>query len=223
MPIELIAGEQKQLDVTLIPLGVGGLFIERLFVVSSPSGDRAFEYIYCHIRNTGATPITEAFTSNILGFDVFEEPQLYDKRVSFTVNPGEVFQYRREWHIWEIGARAETWIVGDWGEESLHLKWTCGYKYPYPFPENGGELHAVDVGPNYAVLRYAEDSIYNRWTFRYKTPPLPPYVHMDEFSLTPSDPTHSIHCAIWDLLPGSTYEAHASGYAKEAWTQFTTL
>ena len=226
MPIELTAGEQRELNVALIP-GAAALIIERLFVLSYPVADSgSHEVIYCYIRNAGASPVTATFTSYILGFDLVEPPPLLDNNVTFTVNPGEVYQYRRKWW-WPIGARAETWVVGDWGQESVRLKWRCGHKWPHGGAVTGAELDCVDVGPSHATLRYSQTIMCDDWEFRYRTPPQPlPYEHGDDFLLQVDDPAFSsfpaIHCAIWDLLSGRTYEAKCTGETREAWTQFTT-
>lgn len=209
--IEFQAGESKILNVALNRLPVGGLVIERLFVVGVVLGDDAEEVLFCDILNTGATPVIAEITSHILVFDVFPDPQHKGGTKTITFNPG-VTRYR-QFYRWEPGCRVESWITGDGLEESPHMKYVCGRGL-----SSGARLDCVDKGSDYATLRYLASSGANEWDFDYRTPPWgeDPTEERVKFTVeAKGDPVanhwHSLHCLLHNLLPGRTYEAYCEG------------
>jgi len=231
MPIELLAGESKELNVAMQPIGDGQSvpIMQYIYMVDVREGapsDDADCVAFCPVKNIGTAAGTHEVTIFALLYDVFEEPQLKSRTRTLTIQPGEtaLFDYPFDW---VQGARGEIWAVGDWGETTPKLFCTFGYRYMVP---DSGQVVCTRAGADHATFKYSQYSICNTWQFSCHTPPLvKPWDQYIKWNISVvghyiSGYWHCIHTLAWGLLSGRTYEVHGSGGPswQEDWAQFTT-
>lgn len=229
MTIELLAGEQRELNVAMQPLNGNGqgipVMLPYIYMVDFRTEvDKAWFALFCPVKNEGTQAITRKITFHYMlegGGEYYER----DKEEVITIPPGEVAAARTSLK-WFRDTRSEMWAVGDWGETSPVLHCTFGYRYTVP---NAGQVVCTHAGPDYATLRFSQYSMCNTWEFYCKTPPTGTREQLLSWKVNvQNDPRsrywHCIHTAIRGLLPGRSYEAYGAGGPswQEDWTQFNT-
>ena len=216
MPVELLPGESRQLDVQMVPR-VGPPHSSPIFQ-SLMVGDMRYDLnatyfmIYCKIFNEGQEAGTHTVTSYRL-LHGLASPQLFQDTETFTIEPGETRIYYVP-DSWITNAKAEVWVSGDWGEETPRLEINLGYLFP---DDSGCSLTAVHRGADRATLRYSQRGNCDRWELGYRTPRDAPYDDGGNHDLhiwraRPSEyywQNMSFLC--WPLLSGRSYYAHCSG------------
>jgi len=216
MSIELVEGPNEKI-IPLTGIAVSAPVIQQFFVVTIPRGrgdDCKGKYeIHCPIKNTGHTAGTHKLTLYADGEIAREE--------TFTIGPGETYEYVFSWGLAKCGMSGTVWIVGDWGEETPHIPFTAGYS-----TTAFADVDCVAVTADTAVLRYAARSVTNRWKVLYCTPPgWSNTEHSGRFTISASGSWTAMWCVLRNLLPAHRYEADISGYdygTRTAWTEFTT-
>lgn len=212
MMIELVEG-LNAVTVPLSPSAVSAPVIQRFFVVTIPRADKGEYEIHCLIENTGEAAGTHKVTLYYDGDAVESE--------TFTIEPGQTYDYVYSWSMAPRGTSGTVWVVGDWGEETLHIRFTAGYS-----TTAFADVDCVAVTANTAILRYSARSDTNEWRVSYCTPPgWSNTEHSGRFTIKASGSWTAMWCVLRDLLPAHRYEADISGYdygTRTAWTEFTT-
>jgi len=224
--MEFQAGETKELNIALTPTGGGGgeLVVYDVFLTTNYDPPSAADnYIHARIRNDGATVQTRQITAYYWESWMTLDQAPHRTQI-VTVNPGQTIEYLEHFHGNDYTEYSmAVWLAGDWTEQPLtpHLNFQAGYHLRRPVL---AEAHAVEVGFDYAILRYAQYSTCKKWEYDLKTPPTRPF----EQYLEGLWRTNSAYCAFWlipNLIQGRLYEAHCSGGTaanREDWVQFHT-
>ena len=226
MTIDLAVGEQKQLDVQLMPVpGPAAVSVYDVFIRSNYDPPTAADnYIHARIRNDGAVAISLPITCHY--WESWMEPQqVPDKTQILTINPGQTIEYSEDFH----GNNYEEyqmamWLTSEGQDLTRHIPFQAGYHLTGG--EQIGEAHVVEAGSDYVVLRYADWGAQTRWYCRVYTPPIPPYEQKIPVRRSIVWRTPWAYCCFWyitGLLPGRLYEAHLESSQLEDYVQFNTL
>lgn len=200
--IELVEGVNA-VTVPLSPSAVSAPVIQRFFVVTIPRADKGPYEIHCLIKNTGEATGAHKVTLYADGAAVESE--------TFTIEPGETYVYVYSRSMAPRGTSGTVWVVGDWGEETPHIRFTAGYS-----TSAEADVDCTGVTATTAILRYSARSDTNEWRVSYDGA---------RTTIKVDDHWSTMWCALTGLLPKHTYEASISGYdygTRTAWTTFTT-
>lgn len=176
MPIDLQAGEQKELNVELMPIVSEPVIpIEQMFIGTRGYSwkDTVDDELYIRIRNNGAGTVSGIL--NIYDWQAWWGQPPGDDRLSrepmFTIAPGEAFSYHCHWsHLGGDSTyiRAEVIVANVIITETPRIYFDPGKKY------TGGEAIAVGecnyMAPGLAVLWYSQYSECLDWDGAYHTP-----------------------------------------------------
>lgn len=181
--------------------------IQQFFVVTIPRGrgeDCKGKYeIHCLVKNIGHSAGTHKLTLYADGEIAREE--------TFTIGPGETYEYVFSWGLAKCGISGTVWIVGDWGEETPHIRFTAGYSTTAE-----ADVDCTAVTDTTAILRFVAKSVTNEWRISYDG---------NRITIKAGGSWTAMWCAITELLPKHTYEATISGHnygSRSDWTEFTT-
>ncbi len=202
MSIELVEG-LNEVTVPLSPSAVSAPVIQRFFVVTIPRADKGEYEIHCLIENTGEATGTHKVTLYADGAAVESE--------TFTVEPGETYDYVYSWSMAPRGTSGTVWVVGDWGEETPHIRFTAGYS-----TNAEADVDCTGVTATTAILRYAARSDTNEWRITGAG---------DRIIIKVGGAWSAMWCALTNLLPKHTYDVQVQGLDygfRTAWTTFTT-
>jgi len=225
--LDFVEGEFKEINVQLTPLVVGGLVLHDVLLTSNydpPTG--ADDYIHARITNNGSVALTGEITAYRWESWMDSYDQASRRSQTITVNPGETIEYHEHIHgndytqydcLW--------WLTGDWTTDPLTpmIPVQSGFHLTTDDPE--AEAYALEVGREYAVIRYAQWGVCTKWQYKLYTPPQSPW----EQRLDGLWYTEHAYCAFWfipGLLSGKLYEAYCKGGTvakREDWIQFYTL
>lgn len=199
---ELIAAYQATEPVVVqAPLSVP--VIQKFFVVTTKSADLGPYEIHCPVKNEGEGTGTHTVT-------LYMDGALVESK-TFTIAPGETYDYVYPWSLAPEGASGTVWVVGDWGVETPHIYFTAGYSRDVE-----AAVDCTGVTATTAILRFTARSVTNEWRISYDGARTT--IKVDDHWLT-------MWCALTGLLPKHTYEASISGYnygTRTDWTTFTT-
>jgi hypothetical protein len=225
--IGFIEGEVKELDVLLNPIAPPTPIIADVFVTSNYDPPTAADdYINARITNNGSVAFTGEITAHRWESWMDSYNDASRRRQIITINPGETIKYHEHIHgnnytqyncLW--------WLTGDWTTEPLTPMIPVQSGFHLSSDDPKAEAYALDVGRDYAVIRYAQWGVCNKWEHKTYTPPLKPW----EQRLDGLWRTDRAYCGFWfipGLLPGRLYEAHCKGGTtanREDWIQFNTL
>jgi len=229
MPVDLLPGESKQVDVAMIPLAPGALDWLYFYMVDNPirdTVDTADYVVYCPVKNTGSSPRTQSLTLHRKLWTLEGVPYEWEDTQQFTVQPGQTYLFRYYGH-WLRYAPGEMWFVSDWGEQTQRMACTFGYAYNGPAD---AEVIATRRGSDHVTLRYSDNHTNSdRWVFYLATPAYGPTKDQSYYRTVrvPSgEPVASsfrcIHFSHRGLWSKREYLADASG-VFHTWTTFWTL
>jgi hypothetical protein len=227
MTVEFVAGEMKELNVQLIPLGVVSIDMFPYFVAQQgwPAAGSAEVRIYVDFTNNGLSPVPLTCTS-YLWPELMKDHPPASRSETFTIEAGATYKYREDFSS-NYGWVADSWVEVEMPDGQLLTLPTitsiCGYSLSSSDPP---ELVATEVGIDHAVLRYAQTSSCSIWRFRLHTPIYDPYEQSIRFECRSNESNRSIYAYVEDLLPSRAYRADCSGGPtawRDAETQFTTL
>lgn len=227
MTIALAPGEQRKLDIVLIPVsGAPLISVYDVFLTSNYDPPSAADnYIHARIRNDGTIPQTCEITAYYWEAWMGDETPPPHRSQTFTINPGQVIEYLQHFHGNDEYSAA-VWLVGDWTTEPLtrHLNFRPGLHLRPSQGDPYVEGYVSEVGSDYVILRYMQYGTCNRWDCTVYTPPVRPF----EQSIKARWYTDNAYCSYWlvpGLLPGRLYEAHLKGGTtayREDYVQFST-
>jgi hypothetical protein len=228
--IEFAAGEQRELNVELMPLAVPALISVYDILITSdydpPSA--ADDYIHARIRNNGALAMTGIITARRWESWMDSLEDASRKTQIINIDSGEVIEYHEKIHGNDYTRYdALWWLTGDWTPDPLtpNIPVQSGFHLRPSQGDPEVEAHVLEVGSDYVVIRYAQYGTCNRWDYAVYTPPVSPF----EQRLKARWYTDQNYCAFWfvpGLISGRLYEAHLKGGTisnREDWVQFNTL
>lgn len=178
MPIDLIAGEIRELNVAMTPIAVAGdLFIKQFFVLTwriGLEGDGDWE-IHCVIHNPTKQPASGTIhcTGELHRAGGFDIRQI-DVTEEVVVDPGKTHRFSLQSRYFPHCQYMDyCWAKIDtsWGESTERQPFYAGY-----FGPNEGELRVLGTGTNYARIRFGHSACVatsesNAFEFYLKTPP----------------------------------------------------
>jgi len=202
--IELTIGP-NEVPVSLASSDESIPVIQRFFVVTIPRnrGTKGDYEVHCSIKNTGQITGTHSLA-------LYADGDLA-RTETFTIAPGETYEYVFSWGMAPGGTSGTVWVVGDWGEETPHIRFTVGYA-----TNAEADVDCVGVTATTAVLRYSARSVTNEWRI----------TGVDgRITIEVSGHWSTMWCALTGLLPSHTYDVQIQGLNygyRTAWTIFTT-
>jgi len=228
MPIDLVAGETRELNVELTPVvGPGNFSITRFIVFTKPAGDVGEWRMRCRVRNMGSAPGagTLYVTGELRRFG--GDPRFIvpiNETHQFSLAAGATHEYRLEdWQFLSCPLMDQCWlqITTSWDESTRPLWFQAGYY------ELGGvaSMAAADVQANTVALRLTSGGgeAY-RWEFSIRTPPTGTAEQLIEDII--DNPLNDTWCSCYfygkGLLSKRNYKAHGSAGGRYAETYFTT-
>lgn len=215
--IELAAGEQRELNIALVPTGVVAEIEAFPYFIAHqgwPAVPGADARIYLALTNNGASPITLTCTAfmRLAGYNPASRSE------TFTIEAGASYKFRKEIHG-NYGDDVDCWIEIEMPDGRLitlpTIQCVLGYTLTSQDPP---ELVATEIGNDYVVLRFAEPGSRKVWQFGVRTPIVRPYEQRIDFECRSNESNMSIYAYIGNLLSGRTYKAKCEGCD----TQFTT-
>jgi hypothetical protein len=226
--IEFAAGEQRELNVQLMPLAAELITVYDILITSDYDPPTAADdYIHARIKNNGAVAITGVITARRWEswMDSLEDASRHHQTIN--IGPGETIEYEEKIHGNDYTRYdALWWLTGDWTPDPLtpYIPVQSGFHLRPSQGDPEVEAHVLEVGSDYVVIRYAQYGTCNKWEHSTRTPP-----NGDEQRLRATWYTDQAYCAFWfipGLLPGRLYESHLEGGTiahREDWVQFNTL
>ena len=202
--IELTIGP-NEVPVALASALGSNPVIQKFFVVTIPRnrGEKGDYEIHCPVKNMGQLAGTHSLALYVDGDLV--------RTATFTIAPGGTYEYVFSWNMAPAGLSGTAWIVGDWGEETPHIRFTVGY-----YTNAEADVDCVGVTANTAILRYSARSVTNEWRITGVD---------SRIVIKVSGHWSTMWCALAGLIPGHTYEVQIQGLNygyRTAWTTFTT-
>jgi|GEM_PF-4421272 len=171
MAITLGPGEGKHLSIALTPInGAGELVLERFFIMNYPWQFGPEWDAWCWIKNVGGAPASGQLRwEGQVHYNTEQQVYELDRRVDFTIQPGETFKDR--WMRSTLAPLDPAWCRCYVDNQPImpEFHWLPGY---YSYPEGTlVEVEATHVGADWAILRYCQQSECNCWEVSATHPP----------------------------------------------------
>lgn len=225
MPIALVEGEERQVDVQLMPVvGTGELYIRRfhIWVRPEPGGECGQWSARCDVKNNGPGPATGTIHCtgelhqlggfNIIPVDVLRE---------FTLAEGETYEFILDWtEFLYLQSFDDCWLKIDtsWGEATRPLWFQPGY-----YELSGPTMTAFDVQSDSVAIRFARGGFETKnWSISIRTPPTYTAEQLIEDVLRDDESWTSWYYYGMGLLSKRDYKAYGDAGGKYAETYFTT-
>jgi len=222
----ILVGAYQALEDVGVVSPIPSISIKDVFITSNYDPPTAADdYIHARITNNGSVE----FTGDIIARRWESWMDSYDQaskhRQTITIKPGETIEYHEHIHGNDYTQhRCRWWLTGDWTTEPLTPMIPVQSGFHLGSDDPRAEAYALDVGKDYAVIRYAQFGTCNKWEHSTYTPPLRPWEQYLK-GLWYTDPAY---CGFWfipNLLPGRLYESYCQGGTianREDWVQFST-
>ena len=214
MPVELLPGESKQLDVQLTPVaGPGELMIQRFYIVTIPAAGDGYWQMHCDIYNPGTQPASGAV--HVTGRLWTNEPWAnypVDEVFEFTLESRKTYKCYTNWRKYNyIPEGASCWfeVNTSWGEKVPRTNWTAGY---YP---GSTTIQAYSITTSSAILLYSHRNASRKFAWSVWSPPTwPDHVIYEDCNVSADDYATGYTTCFWHvltLLSNRQYKVEASG------------